>query len=551
MSKEDRLIKQITPIGSIGQEALVFPNNSGDHVRSIKRDAPVNDMDLVNKAYVDAHSGGGHIIKEEGGADLPTRRNINFVGASVTATDNAGTNSTDVTIAAGGVGDMTKAVYDTDNDGRVELAKDSDTVDSKHAADFDLAGAGTAAVAAHNLAFTHADIALNTAARHSQNTDSGTTGNTFTVDSDSATGKIIIDVALGAANKSLTLTNTALTDNRTATFKDADGTVAYTSDLHTRQHSITQTLDHTSTATPGKILKADANGLPVDATNTDAQVSAAVTASHGVNDANTSSIAKSLLTEQGDVIYASGASTPAALAHGNSGEFLKTQGHGANPVWAAIDDTTKIAKSVLSEQGSIIYASAASTPAELLHGTAGQVLQSGGHAANPSWLTHYDTKYIKVAEYIGSVGDITDVDFSSLDLGTDNIYVLYYRTKNAGSTQANLSLYVNGDYTATNYEKQSLTASSTTLTGARANDGIIAVAYNNTKVVEGVVWITINTDTYARAISESVENTGSALQMRKAVWEHLSTGNVTSMRFHSSYALEGAKTQLFLYKIVR
>jgi hypothetical protein len=64
-----------------------------------------------------------------------------------------------------------------------------------------------------------------------------------------------------------------------------------TTAVHTRQHAITQTLDHTSTATAGRILKANADGLPIDATNTDAQVSAAVTASHGVNDVNTSSAA--------------------------------------------------------------------------------------------------------------------------------------------------------------------------------------------------------------------------------------------------------------------
>jgi len=49
---------------------------------------------------------------------------------------------------------------------------------------------------------------------------------------------------------------------------------------HDRSHSITSTSDHTSTATSGQMLKADANGLPVDATNTDAAVAAAVTASH-------------------------------------------------------------------------------------------------------------------------------------------------------------------------------------------------------------------------------------------------------------------------------
>lgn len=93
---------------------------------------------------------------------------------------------------------------------------------------------GSAAVTTHNAAYTHSDIALNTAARHTQNTDTGTTGNTFTIDSDSATGKIVLDVALGAADKTLTITNTALTDNRVATFKDTSGTVAWTSDLHTQ-----------------------------------------------------------------------------------------------------------------------------------------------------------------------------------------------------------------------------------------------------------------------------------------------------------------------------
>jgi hypothetical protein len=62
---------------------------------------------------------------------------------------------------------------------------------------------------------------------------SGTTANAFTIDSDSVTGKIIIDVALGAADKSLTLTNVALTDNRIVTFQNASGTVALTGDAPT------------------------------------------------------------------------------------------------------------------------------------------------------------------------------------------------------------------------------------------------------------------------------------------------------------------------------
>jgi len=60
-----------------------------------------------------------------------------------------------------------------------------------------------------------------------------------------------------------------------ATNTDAEVAAAVTAS-HARQHAITDTDDHTSTATPGQILQADANGLPVDATNTDADVADAV-----------------------------------------------------------------------------------------------------------------------------------------------------------------------------------------------------------------------------------------------------------------------------------
>lgn len=55
---------------------------------------------------------------------------------------------------------------------------------------------------------------------------------------------------------------------------------AQVSGLHAKLHSITSTADHSSSATPGNLLKADANGLPIDATNTDNQVSNAVTKTH-------------------------------------------------------------------------------------------------------------------------------------------------------------------------------------------------------------------------------------------------------------------------------
>ncbi|MHC1591769.1 MAG: autotransporter outer membrane beta-barrel domain-containing protein [Candidatus Helarchaeales archaeon] len=80
-------------------------------------------------------------------------------------------------------------------------------------------------------------------------------------------------------------------------------------DHHSRQHSITSTSDHTSGATPGQILKADANGLPVDATNTDAEVSDAVAKKHDqVHDITGADHTAAGLTA-GHVIRATGATT--------------------------------------------------------------------------------------------------------------------------------------------------------------------------------------------------------------------------------------------------
>jgi hypothetical protein len=92
---------------------------------------------------------------------------------------------------------------------------------------------------------------------HTQNTDTGTTNSSFTIDSDATLGKIEIVAAAGAADKKLTLTNAALTDDRTITFPDAAGTVALTSDIPavtglTGTTNNTWTVDSDSTI--GKII---------------------------------------------------------------------------------------------------------------------------------------------------------------------------------------------------------------------------------------------------------------------------------------------------------
>jgi len=62
---------------------------------------------------------------------------------------------------------------------------------------------------------------------HTQNSDTGTTSNTFTIDSDSTTGKMVLDVALNAGeDHTMTITNEAMTGDVTITIPAVTGTLA-------------------------------------------------------------------------------------------------------------------------------------------------------------------------------------------------------------------------------------------------------------------------------------------------------------------------------------
>ena len=62
----------------------------------------------------------------------------------------------------------------------------------------------------------------------------------------------------------------------------ADWNAAHSGTAAPEAHTITGAA-HTSTATPGQILKADANGLPINATDTDTNVHDAVSKKHSQN----------------------------------------------------------------------------------------------------------------------------------------------------------------------------------------------------------------------------------------------------------------------------
>ena len=107
-----------------------------------------------------------------------------------------------------------------------------------------------------------------TASRLSKFTAATTIGNS--VVSDNGTGGISIAGTVSSSGAATFGSNVNVSGNIgiTGTVDGVDvSTLASSS--HAQQHSITSTTDHTSTATPNTILKANANGLPVNSIATD------------------------------------------------------------------------------------------------------------------------------------------------------------------------------------------------------------------------------------------------------------------------------------------
>lgn len=107
----------------------------------------------------------------------------------------------------------------------------------------------------------------------------------------------------------------------------------------------------------------------------------------------------------------------------------------------------KMAKSLLTAQGDIIYASAANTPTVLPKGTAGQILQMNSGATAPEWGDA--NTVVKIAETtLGVDGSIT---FSSIPQTYKALKVVWKIRGTAASYSGDVFLRFNGD-TGTNYE---------------------------------------------------------------------------------------------------
>lgn len=168
------------------------------------------------------------------------------------------------------------------------------------------------------------------------------------------------------------------------------------------------------------------------------------------------------------------------------------------------------------------------------------IAATGGGGGGSTGTGGGNLAYVGSATVAGSAA--TTLTLSGLDLDNDGRYLIEFIGKNATTSAANLSLYYNSDTTATNYNRQTMTAANTTLSGSRANDGIISSLDSNSGGVGAGNttfrgWLTKSGDGYP-SITVTNEHLGnSAMFTQNLTHQWRTTGtNVTGITISSSVA---------------
>ena len=410
----------------------------------------------------------GHTIEDEG-VVLDQRDTINFVGAGVTAADAGG--KTVVTIAGGGAVDSvftrTGAVVAASNDYTwAQINKTtSDIANITTKSHTSLSDIGTN---------THAQIDTHIGAA---NPHSGSAASGANSDITSITG-LTTDLTVAQGGTGQSTEQAAI--NALSAVSGATNEHVLTKDTATGN-----AIFKVATLAHGKIWIGDAGGTAQE-----------ITLSGDLTTTNAGVVSVSDLTitseAQGDVLYNNGTNW-VRLAPGTSGQFLKTQGAAANPVWTAVP-----------------------TPA------------------------------LSLVETITLTEAGTTFDFTGLDINTDGKYMILFEIQNNTASDALLYLYVNNDTTTTNYYSQYFRANNASLGSGRANNAQIAFYYAS-KEAFGEIKISLTPNNYVHAIMHQLDNRGSAISKFDIVLTKVATvANITQLTFVGTQVLAiGSKVSLY------
>jgi hypothetical protein len=153
-----------------------------------------------------------------------------------------------------------------------------------------------------------------------------------------------------------------------------------------------------------------------------------------------------------------------------------------------------------------------------------------------------------------TVGNVTDVTFSNLDINTDRMYMLYSEVQNAQALASNYQIFFNGDVTVAHYNSNILQAVNGATNFARFNEPRIVSSIATTPhgFFYGYTDLMFNADfNVARWISMNTigDNTNMGFINYAGTYDTFIT-NITSITIHSTTASAIAPGSRFrLYRV--
>jgi hypothetical protein len=245
---------------------------------------------------------------------------------------------------------------------------------------------------------------------------------------------------------------------------------------HTRSHSIIGTSDHTSSATDGKMLKADVNGLPVEASNTNTEVASAFSLKHA---------AVTFGDHVDHLLVLTGQALTVPVVDKN-----KFYGGPTSDLAAVAEFRTLVAGDVPDHHVAVTV----SSPISL----SGQALTLKNNAGSPATVTTIDVGALAttsdvviptakaIATYASAAVAATHTQGTDTTLGTMSANVAMGGFKLTGLAAGS----ANGD--SVRFEQLPATAYTTTFANANLTAGVLTVTHNFNNQYVGEVVITDN-----------------------------------------------------------
>jgi hypothetical protein len=149
-----------------------------------------------------------------------------------------------------------------------------------------------------------------------------------------------------------------------------------------------------------------------------------------------------------------------------------------------------------------------------------------------------------------ATSNVTYVDVTGLDINSHWGYWIYIAWYNPTTSTMGVYMFVNGDYTTTNYYYERLSASGTSVSAARVNLPSITGGYGGERHI-ATAFLTLAPGRYPYAWSVTVRRPGDSVELLHLAWAYVSAvSNITSLRFQSGVDNGiGAGTRIVIYRL--